>query len=256
MSFFKVKKLNIENSLTKEILLQDINFELEKNQILGIIGESGSGKSLLCRTILGLLPSNLKIKGNINLQNCELLNNEKDIRKNFSVVLQEAIQAFNPLYSIQEHMIESFKYKLSKKEAIKKSTYYLEQVGLKDTTKILKSYANELSGGQLQRVMIAIALLQDTNIIVADEPTSSLDTINQKQIIEIFKNFENKTIIFVSHDLGVISDIAHKILVLKDGKIVEQGEKNSIFNKSSHPYTKFLLNCAQNLSKDFTLCLQ
>ncbi len=256
MIYLKVENLVLENILTKEILLNNISFELNKNETLGIIGDSGSGKSLLCKTILGLLPNNLRVKGSIKLEGIELLNNERIIRKNFSVVLQEAIEAFNPFCTIQKHMIESFKYKLSKKEAIKKASFLLNEVGLKDTQRILKSYAHELSGGQMQRVMIAIALLQDTNIIIADEPTSSLDTINQKQILEIFKNFKEKTIIFVSHDLGVISSLSNEILVLKKGEIIEQGKKEEVFKNATHSYTKFLLDSSKNLSKGFSSCLQ
>lgn len=192
MSYLQINNLTIENKTTKEILLNNINLTIDKNKILGIIGESGSGKSLLCKTLLGILPSNLKVKGSIKLNNIELLENSKIIKNSFSIILQEAMNAFNPLYKIKSHMLESIQIPLSKEKKIELCKKTLKRVGLNNTEKILTSYAHELSGGQLQRVMIAIALVQNKHIIVADEPTSSLDTINQKEIIEIFKNLKKQ----------------------------------------------------------------
>jgi len=253
MNLLEVRNLTIENPKTKERLIKNISFDIKEPTILGVLGESGSGKSLLCKAILGLLDTNLKLSGSIKLENIELINNEKEIRKNFCVVLQEALNAFNPLYTIQFHMLESIKYK--KSEALKLCKEKLEKVGLKDTKKILKSYAHELSGGQLQRIMIAIALLQNKKIIIADEPTSSLDSINQKEIINIFKNL-NKTLIFVSHDLALISYLANDIIVLKHGEIAEQGDKNNIFYNPKNEYVKSLLDIQNNLSKEFISCLK
>lgn len=255
MSYLQINNLTIENKITKEILLNNINLTIDKNKILGIIGESGSGKSLLCKTLLGILPSNLKVKGSIKLNNIELLENSKIIKNSFSIILQEAMNAFNPLYKIRSHMLESIQIALSKDKKIELCKKNLKKVGLNDTEKILSSYAHELSGGQLQRVMIAIALVQNKHIIVADEPTSSLDTINQKEIIEIFKKLK-KTIIFVSHDLALISYLTDDVIILKEGEIKEKSTKNNIFYKPKNSYTKFLLKTQKNLSEGFISCLK
>ncbi|AXX91666.1 nickel import ATP-binding protein NikD [Malaciobacter molluscorum LMG 25693] len=246
MNYLEIKDLQVEDISSKKTLLKNISFNIKENEILAIAGESGSGKSLTCKAILNLLSSNLKLKGSIKLNGKEILKDEKQIRKNFSVVLQEAMGAFDPMFSIKEHMFESIKEKSNKKQKLEKCKYFLKEVGLNDINKILKSYANELSGGQLQRVMIAIALLEDTNIIIADEPTSALDTINQKQIVEIFKNLKNKTIIFISHDLAIISYISNRTIFFKDGEIIE--EDNS--------YAKYLKSTQKKLSERFLECLR
>ncbi|RXJ87232.1 ABC transporter ATP-binding protein [Arcobacter sp. CECT 8985] len=246
MNYLEIKNLQIEDNSSRKTLLKNISFNVKRNEILAIAGESGSGKSLTCKAILNLLSSNLKLQGSIKLNGKEILKNEKQIRKNFSVVLQEAMSAFDPMFTIKEHMFESIKERLSKKQKYEKCKSFLEEVGLKDTNKILNSYANELSGGQLQRVMIAIALLQDTNIIIADEPTSALDTINQKQIVEIFKNLKNKTIIFISHDLAIISYISNRTIFFKDGEIIKENDN----------YAKYLKSTQKKLSKRFLECLK
>ncbi|RXJ94631.1 nickel import ATP-binding protein NikD [Malaciobacter molluscorum] len=246
MNYLEIKDLQVEDTSSKRTLLKNISFNVKENEILAIAGESGSGKSLTCKAILNLLSLNLKLKGSIKLNGKEILKDEEQIRKNFSVVLQEAMGAFDPMFSIKEHMFESIKEKSNKKQKLEKCKYFLKEVGLNDINKILKSYANELSGGQLQRVMIAIALLQDTNIIIADEPTSALDTINQKQIVEIFKNLKNKTIIFISHDLAIISYISNRTIFFKDGEIIE--EDNS--------YAKYLKSTQKKLSERFLECLR
>lgn len=256
MTYLKIENLSIKDNKTKEILLDDISIDIEKNTILGVVGESGSGKSLLCKTILGLTSSNLNIEGKITLNNKDILNNSKIIKDNFCVILQEAINAFNPLYTIKYQMLESIKTKQSKKEKLKTCIKYLRKVGLKRCSKILKSYPHELSGGQLQRVMIAIALTQNRKIIIADELTSSLDSINQKEIINILKNLKDKTIIIVSHDLALISHIAKDIIVLKDSKVVEKADAKTIFTNTENKYTKFLVSTQENLSKEFMSCLK
>ncbi|RXJ98830.1 nickel import ATP-binding protein NikD [Arcobacter sp. CECT 8986] len=246
MNYLQIKNLQIKDSSSKKVLLKDISFDVNKNEILTIAGESGSGKSLTCKAILNLLGSNLKLKGSIKLNGKEIIKNEKQIRENFSVVLQEAMGAFDLMFTIKEHMFESIKEKSNKKQKLEKCKYFLKKVGLENSEKVLKSYPNELSGGQLQRVMIAIALLQDTNIIIADEPTSALDTINQKQIVEIFKNIKDKTIIFVSHDLAIISYISNKTIYFKNGEIVEDNST----------YAKYLNSTQKEFSKRFLKCLK
>ncbi|AXH14310.1 nickel import ATP-binding protein NikD [Malaciobacter mytili LMG 24559] len=254
MSFLVIKNLNITNK--KLLLLENINFELKKGEVLGIIGESGSGKSLLCKTILNLTPSNLNAKGNILLEKQEILNSSCNIRgKKIAVILQEAINAFDPMYKIGAQILESLEEK-NKKKAKEIALSWLEKMDIKDSKKVFESYPNELSGGQLQRVMIAIALAQDTPLIIADEPTSSLDVITQRKLLEIFKNLKNKTLIFISHDLALVSKLANKILVIKKGKSIEYNQCETIFNNPQSEYTKHLIKTRKELSQRFLSCLK
>lgn len=261
MSFLSVRDLYILNKHTKECLVENVNFDMELGSVLGIIGESGSGKSLTCKAILGLLSANLGYSGSISLEGNEILGaSYESLRKlrleKLSAVFQDAMNVFDPLCTIGSQMVESLQEHMSYQEAKKLSKEWLEKVGLKQSERVFKSYPHELSGGMLQRVMIALALARKTPLIIADEPTSALDVISQKEIIKLFQTFtnSNNSLIFVSHDLGVTSHLAKNLLVMKKGKVVEQGECKEIFDAPKHEYTNYLITKRQELSKRFLEC--
>jgi nickel transport system ATP-binding protein len=256
MNFFEVRQLNIINKKTNTLLLNNLSFKINENEILGIVGESGSGKSLICKAILGILPDFLKLEGSIKLNNKEILNTSSNHKNKISIILQEAMNAFDPLYTIGEHMMESLHTKENKKQAKQKCLMHLEDIGLKNVTQIFKSYAHELSGGELQRIMIAIAFSQDSSLIIADEPTSSLDCLNQKQIVDLFKKLKHKkkTLIFVSHDLAIISQLANNVLVMKDGSCMEYTDTKTIFTNPQNDFTAYLLKTRFELSQRFIKC--
>lgn len=261
MSFLSVKDLCIVNKYTGEILVDSVNFDMKLGSVLGVIGESGSGKSLTCKAILGILSPNLSYSGSISIDAEEILGaDEESLRKirlkKISTVFQDSMNAFDPLCTIGSQMVESLQEHMNSQEAKNLSKEWLEKVGLRDSERVFKSYPHELSGGMLQRVMIALALGRKTPLIIADEPTSALDVISQKEIIKLFQTFTDseKSLIFVSHDLGVTSHLAKNLLVMKKGKVVEQGVCKEIFDAPKHEYTNYLITKRQELSKRFLEC--
>ncbi len=239
-----------------------IDFSLKKGEILGIVGESGSGKSLTALSILGLLPPTSrsscdKFLFRDNEREIDLYNlPEKDFRKirgkRISMIFQEPGSSLNPVFTCGNQVREMFSTHLGmgRKEGKSETLKLFEKVGLKDASKIYNSYPHEISGGQVQRVMIAMAMSCKPAILLADEPTTALDVTIQKNILEVMNQMRtemNTSIIFISHDLGVIAEIADRVLVMHNGKIVEQGDMVDIFVKPQHPYTKGLLACRPRL---------
>ena len=258
----RVLDLCITDKRNQKTLVDHLSFELKEGKTLGIIGESGSGKSLSCKAIMGLNAPWLDVTGSIVFEKEELVGaSSETLRrlrgKKIAMVLQDAINAFDPLSTIGSHMIESVLEFKSFHDAEQLSLYWLEKMGLKSPEKLMRAYPHELSGGMLQRVMIAIALSQETRLIIADEPTSALDVIHQRQIIELLKTIqteEKKTLLFVSHDLGVISYLAEDVLVMKEGRSVECQKAERLFNAPSHEYTRYLIETRQILSERFEQC--
>ena len=258
----KVKNLSIsfisDESTTK--VVHDISFELRQNEILGIVGESGSGKSVSCLAILGLLPKNTTIlEGEIVFKEQSILDfSEKRfqaIRGNeISMIFQEPMTSLNPSltcgYQVLEILVQHTT--LSQKEAKKQVFELFEKVKLPRVETIFKQYPHQLSGGQKQRVMIAMAIACKPKILIADEPTTALDVTVQNDIIELLKELQRETkmsIIFISHDLSLVSEIADKVAVMYQGNIVEQGEARAIFKNPIHDYTKALINSKPSLDK-------
>ncbi|MCK5815956.1 MAG: ABC transporter ATP-binding protein [Flavobacteriaceae bacterium] len=240
--------------------MHQISFQLNSNEILGIVGESGSGKSVSSLAILDLLPkNNCKISGSILFEDIELMNNESvDFRKirgnQISMIFQEPMSSLNPsltcgyqvLEIIQEHL--SF----SKKEAKKEVLRLFEKVKLPRPESIFDQYPHQISGGQKQRVMIAMAIACKPKILIADEPTTALDVTVQKEIILLLKELQAETemsIIFISHDLGLVSEIATNVLVMFKGNIIEQGNANALFKNPKEEYTKALINSKPSVNK-------
>ncbi len=238
--------------MEKQKLVKDISFDLNRGEILGLVGESGSGKSLTCLSIPALLGEKLKVvNGEINYNSTNLLSlKESEIRKyrgsEIAMVFQEPMSSFNPVMKCGAQVDEmiSLHKNISKTEVKNLTKSLFERVQLKDFDRAYNSYPHELSGGQLQRIMIAMAISCEPNLLIADECTTALDVTVQKEILYLLKELNEKlniSIIFISHDLAVIKEIADKVVVMKEGIIIEKGTVNDIFNKPKEPYTQILL---------------
>ena len=254
MNILEVKNLNIAVSNGRKVV-DDVSFELKRGEILGIVGESGSGKSLTSLSVLGLFPyldgTSIKISGKEMSQNNE--ENWRSVRGNkIGFIFQEPMSSLNPLHTIGKQITETIilHQNISLSKAKEKALNLLKLVGVE---KRLNAYPFELSGGQRQRVMIAMAVANNPEILIADEPTTALDVTVQEQIIKLLLDLRKKldmSVIFISHDLSVIRKIADRVLVMKDGKIVEQGITEKIFNSPENNYTKTLINSVNILKNN------
>ncbi|HKK38503.1 MAG TPA: ABC transporter ATP-binding protein, partial [Cryomorphaceae bacterium] len=247
-------------------VLKEINFILQKGETLGIVGESGSGKSLTSLAIMGLLPSSAKIqKGKIHFGegakriNLLDLKAEKDFQKirgnRISMIFQEPMTSLNPVQRCGDQVAEIIRLhkKSSKKEAHQSVINLFRRVELPRPEEIYNSYPHQISGGQKQRVMIAMAVACEPELIIADEPTTALDVTVQKRILELLRELcaENDSgLIFITHDLGVVSEIADRVLVMYQGEVVEEGPVNTILSSPKKPYTKALLACRPKLTNN------
>ena len=230
-----------------------VSLNLNKNEILAIVGESGCGKSTLATAIVGLHnPSNTKIKGDILYQHYNLtdLTDEEfnGLRgKDIGFIFQDPLSALNPLMRIGEQIAEGLRFhtELTKQQQNERVLELLEQVGIADVTRVVRQFPHQLSGGMRQRVMIAIALACKPAIIIADEPTTALDVTIQAQIVDLLKTLQDETeagILLITHDLGVVAEIADRVAVMYAGQVVEMASVHSLFTDAKHPYTRSLLN--------------
>ena len=252
-TLLKVENLSVEARTNKSSvkLVDDISFSLKEGECLGILGESGSGKSMTCKAIMGLLDKNFHIEGSAVYEGNNLIKkNSEEMRKlrgkEIAMVLQNPMTCFDPLYPIGYQMAETFAehLNLSQEEIRKKSIEILKLMQLKDPEDILHKYPHQLSGGMLQRIMIGLALAMEPKLLIADEPTTAIDAVTQYEIMKEFIKIKEKykvAIIFISHDLGVISKIADNVIVMSNGKAVAQGDKNHIFSSEKEEYTKMLI---------------
>ena len=252
MEILRVEGLTVRNRKDSSILLKDVSFSLNQGEILGILGESGSGKSLTSLAILGLLPSGLEVEsGAIYYKGKNLFSLSpkewEDIRgKEISIILQDPLTSLNPVLTIGEQIIEVLEAHLGmdKRSAWKRAIELLSEVGIPEPELRMKSYPHQLSGGMRQRAMIAIALACDPTVLIADEPTTALDPTLQLQVLELLKELNQKrglSIIFITHDLGVMRYIADRIVVYYKGEVIEVGETEKVFSKPTHSYTLSLL---------------
>ncbi|AJR02816.1 ABC transporter ATP-binding protein [Siansivirga zeaxanthinifaciens] len=253
----EIKNLSI--SFGKNEVIHNISYHLNQNEILGIVGESGSGKSVSSLAILGLLPKKVSkiTSGSILYKNQDLthLSSKKfqTIRGHkIAMIFQEPMSSLNPSMTcgkqVQEILLQHTA--LTKPLAKEETLLLFEKVKLPTPERIFNAYPHEISGGQKQRVMIAMAIACKPDILIADEPTTALDVTVQKDIIKLLKTLQTETkmsVIFITHDLSLISEIAHRILVMYKGDIVEQGDANTLFNKPQHIYTKALINARPSL---------
>lgn len=241
--------------------VRGVSFHLDKGEALGVVGESGCGKSVTMMSVMRLLANNGKIAGG------EVLFEGKDLAKvseremesvrgnDMAMIFQDPMTSLNPVLTVgdqlTEHLIKH--KKISKKDAIEKAIKMLELVGIPSPESRMKQYPHEFSGGMRQRVMIAMSLVCDPKLIIADEPTTALDVTIQAQILDLMKDLKDKldtSIILITHDLGVVADLCSRINVMYGGLVIEQGTTEDIFYKSRHPYTWGLLKSVPNPKSD------
>ncbi|KAA6453628.1 nickel import ATP-binding protein NikD [Bacillus swezeyi] len=242
-------------------LVQNINFDLKRASVLGLVGESGCGKTVTSMSILQLLDQKTTtIKGSIALQGRELNGlGEKEMRrirgKDLAFIMQNPMNAFTPVFTIGHHFIETICSHTSyhKKQARELAIEAMHHVNLPNPKQLLKYYPFQLSGGMLQRVMIAIAACLHPAVIIADEPTTALDVHNQKKVLRHLDQIRSEfgsAILLISHDLGVISEMADEVVVMHSGRAVEKADVFQLFDKPQHEYTKKLLNARSLLHAD------
>lgn len=264
MKILDVKNLNV---MLKDgtRLIHNISFSLKKNTILGIIGESGSGKSTTIKGILKLLDEEkFNVSGEILLENVDIgVFNEKQMQnirgKKVSIILQNPMNAFDPLVKIGYQITETlrFQYKMKKKEASSAAKEALSLMEFEDVTKVFKSYPYELSGGMLQRVVIAMALALKPKVLIADEATTALDSETKDSIINEILKLKNKykiSIIYITHESEIIKKISDDIVVLKDGEIIEKGAKKDLMETPKNKYTKSLLQEELIVNEKVKIC--
>ena len=241
--------------------VNDVSFNIKKNESLAIVGESGSGKTQLAFSILGLLDKNANVYGEINYQNTNLLSlNEKELNKirskKISIIFQDPMTSLNPYMKIKKQLNEVLiNHKgFTNDQATRESLRILDSVKIQDPKKIINCYPHELSGGMSQRVMIAISIICKPEIIIADEPTTSLDVTVQSQIMDLFNDIKkefNSSIILITHNMGIVKNTCSKLMVMYGGKIMELGNTNEIFINPLHPYTKGLLETVPKIEEDY-----
>lgn len=238
--------------------VRNVSFNLKKGETLAIVGESGCGKSVLCKSLMRILPYNGYIKnGEVLLKSSDLVKKAEkemeDIRgKNISMIFQDPMTSLNPTISIGKQIAEAviIHQGISKSEAKKRAIELIELVGIDNPEKRFKQFPHHFSGGMRQRIVIAIALACNPDVLIADKPTTALDVTIQAQIIDLIKDLQHKiglSIIFITHDLGVVATIADRIAVMYAGKIVEIGTVEDIFYDPRHPYTWGLLGSLPTL---------
>ena len=254
-NLLEVKDLKLSFRIRKELVptIRDVSYTLKRGEVLGIVGESGSGKSISSNAILRLLPENAVIEGGqILFDGQELLGMPlRELRKirgrRISEIFQDPMTSLDPLFTIGYQLDEVLKKhtKMAKPEREARSIELLKLVGINQPERRLRQYPHEFSGGMRQRAMIAMALACDPELLIADEPTTALDVTIQAQIIDLLKELKAKlhtSIIFITHDLGVMADICDRVLVMYAGEIGESGDKRQIFYSHRHPYTEGLLH--------------
>lgn len=238
--------------------VRGVTFDLHKGETLAIVGESGSGKSVACKTIMRILSSNGYIKdGQILFDGKDLTKiSEKDMEKvrgkDIAMIFQDPMTSLNPTMTIGKQITEPIiKHQgFSKEDARKRALELIELVGISDAEKRFKQYPHQFSGGMRQRIVIAISLACNPKVLIADEPTTALDVTIQAQILELIKDLQEKTgvaVIFITHDLGVVANMADRVAVMYAGKIIEYGTSDDIFYDPKHPYTWGLLGSMPTL---------
>ena len=251
---------SVGNSIVKAV--DGVSFDLESGKTFAIVGESGSGKSITALSIMGLLPNNLAQvdRGKIIFSEQDLLTlEEREMRKirgnNISMIFQEPMTSLNPVYDLAFQISEviMLHQNKNKQDARKIAIEMLDLVGIPEPQKRINSFPHELSGGMRQRAMIAMALSCNPKILIADEPTTALDVTIQAQIIELMQELQKKlgmSIVFITHDLGVVSEISDYVMVMYLGNTMEIAETNEIFSNPIHPYTKSLIDIAPQITEE------
>lgn len=252
-AILKVEHLNVtlHHRRASKKLVEDVSFEVRPGECLGILGESGSGKSMTVKSVLGLLDKNFQVSGSAIFDGQDLLKESKEeLRRlrgsRITMVLQNPMTCFDPLYRIGNQMAETFATHTSWniQEIRSRCLEILEQMRIRNGEEVMEKYPHQLSGGMLQRIMIGIAMALQPELLIADEPTTAIDAITQYEILEEFiriKKQKNTAMLFITHDLGAISKVADRILVMNSGHVVDSGSFDHILKHADDPYTRMLV---------------
>lgn len=259
----EVKNLKVSFNVGKKKLtaVENVEFSLDKGKVIGIVGESGCGKSVTATSILRLVPPAVSI---IDEDSQILFDGEdlvkapearmREIRGNeISMIFQEPMSSLNPVYRIGDQMLEMIRThnkQISKKDALDQCVEMLKRVGIPSPEQRIKEFPHQLSGGMRQRVMIAMALLCNPKLLIADEPTTALDVTIQAQILQLMRELKQKkdtSMIMITHDLGIVAETCDRVAVMYAGKIIEEGNLDEVFNHTLHPYTEGLFNSLPNI---------
>lgn len=252
-AILKVENLNVtlQHRRVSKKLVEDVSFEVRPGECLGILGESGSGKSMTVKSVLGLLDKNFQVSGSAIFDGQDLLKETKEELRHLrgsriTIVLQNPMTCFDPLYRIGNQMAETFATHTSwnAQEIRSRCLEILDQMRIRNGEEVLEKYPHQLSGGMLQRIMIGIAMALQPELLIADEPTTAIDAITQYEILEEFiriKKQKNTAMLFITHDLGAISKVADRILVMNSGHVVDSGSFDHILKHADDPYTRMLV---------------
>lgn len=252
-AILKVENLNVtlRHRRVSKKLVEDVSFEVHPGECLGILGESGSGKSMTVKSVLGLLDKNFQVSGSAIFDGQDLLKETKEeLRRlrgsRITMVLQNPMTCFDPLYRIGNQMAETFATHTSwnVQEIRSRCLEILDQMRIRNGEEVLEKYPHQLSGGMLQRIMIGVAMALQPELLIADEPTTAIDAITQYEILEEFiriKKQKNTAMLFITHDLGAISKVADRILVMNSGHVVDSGSFDHILKHADDPYTRMLV---------------
>lgn len=252
-AILKVENLNVtlQHRRVSKKLVEDVSFEVRPGECLGILGESGSGKSMTVKSVLGLLDKNFQVSGSAIFDGQDLLKETKEELRHLrgsriTMVLQNPMTCFDPLYRIGNQMAETFATHTSwnAQKIRSRCLEILDQMRIRNGEEVLEKYPHQLSGGMLQRIMIGIAMALQPELLIADEPTTAIDAITQYEILEEFiriKKQKNTAMLFITHDLGAISKVADRILVMNSGHVVDSGSFDHILKHADDPYTRMLV---------------
>ncbi|MGA9811736.1 MAG: ABC transporter ATP-binding protein [Terriglobales bacterium] len=246
------------------VAVRDLGFSIAAGEVLGLVGESGSGKSVTSLALMRLLPAHARIGGEIRFGNgsgaCDLLQLSGDAMRplrgsRLAMIFQEPMTALNPVMRVGDQIAEAVlaHHQVAKIEAWKRTLIAMKEVGIADFERRARDYPHQLSGGMRQRVMIAMAIVNRPQLLIADEPTTALDVTIQAQILDLLAELRTRfglTMLFISHDLAVVSQVADRVAVMYAGNLVEVGSKRDIFQAPAHPYTRGLLNAVPTLKTD------
>ncbi len=238
--------------------INSVSYEVRAGEVLGIVGESGCGKSVSMNAVMRLLPDNAVIRGGtISYKGKNIFDyTEKEMQQirgnEMTMIFQDPMSSLDPLYTVGNQMVETLcrHKKMNKKDAAALAVDYLGKVGIHEPERCFRQYPFELSGGMRQRIVIATALCCDPDLMIADEPTTALDVTIQAQILDLMTKLhreQNNAIVFITHNMGIVSGLCDRILVMYAGRIVERGTVDDIFYRTAHPYTEGLLRCIPRL---------
>ena len=258
----EVKGLSVRlpKGADREFAIEDLSVTVRSGEIVCIVGESGSGKSVTAFTVMGLIPRDqlTPVAGEINLDGVDLLKqSQRHLRRlrgeKMAMIFQEPMTALNPVMKIGDQIAEVLEIhtSLSARERRKHVIAAMQDVSLPDPESLFNSYPHQISGGQRQRVMIAMALALEPGLLIADEPTTALDVTTQAQILELIKSIQRRHgtgVMFITHDFGVVAEIADRVVVMQHGKVVEQGAAEQVLNRPEHPYTRMLMGSVPSLT--------